>query len=33
MMHYSIESKDEILVKDYAFLSFAKNMSKILVKT
>ena len=33
MMHYSIESKDEICVKDYAFLSFVKNMSKILVKT
>ena len=25
-MHYSIESKDEMYVKGYGFLSFAKNI-------
>ena len=29
-MRYSIEPKDRICVKGYGFLSFAKNMSKIL---
>ena len=27
-MHYSIESRDRICVKDYGFLSFSKNMYK-----
>ena len=28
MTRYSIECKDRIFIKGYAFLSFAKNMSK-----
>ena len=32
MMQYSVQPKDRIFVKSYVFLSFAKNMSKILVK-
>ena len=28
MMQYSIHPRDRIFVKDYGFLSFAKNMSK-----
>ena len=29
-MRYSIEPRDRIYVKEYGFLSFAKNMSKTL---
>ena len=32
-MHYSIEPKDQIFVKDYGFLSFAKNMNKSIATT
>ena len=28
MTHYSTEPRDQIFVKGYGFLSFAKNMSK-----
>ena len=28
MTRYSVQSRDRILVKCYAFLSFAKNMDK-----
>ena len=28
MLHYSVQQKDQIFVKDYGFLSFAKNMGK-----
>ena len=28
MTYYSVQPKDEIFVKGYGFLSFAKNMSK-----
>ena len=28
MMQYSVHPRDRIFVKDYGFLSFAKNMSK-----
>ena len=28
MMRYSIEPRDQILVKEYGFLYFAKNMGK-----
>ena len=31
-MRYSIEPRDRIYVKGYGFLSFAKNMGKILIK-
>ena len=31
MARYSVQPIDQIFVKDYGFLSFAKNMSKILV--
>ena len=31
-MRYSIEPRDRIYVKGYGFLSFAKNMGKILSK-
>ena len=27
-MHYSIQPRDRIYVKEYGFLSFAKNMDK-----
>ena len=27
-MHYSVQPRDQIFVKDYGFLSFAKNMGK-----
>ena len=30
-MRYSIELRDRIYVKGYGFLSFAKNISKILI--
>ena len=30
-MRYSIQPRDRIFVKSYGFLSFAKNMGKILV--
>ena len=29
MMCYSDQPRDEIFVKDYGFLSFAKNMGKV----
>ena len=28
MMYYSVQSRNQIIAKDYGFLSFAKNMSK-----
>ena len=28
MMRYSVQPRDRIFVKDYGFLSFAKNMGK-----
>ena len=28
MMRYSIQPRDQIFVKEYGFLSFAKNMGK-----
>ena len=28
MTRYSVQTRDEIFVKDYGFLSFAKNMGK-----
>ena len=31
-MRYSIEPRDQVFVKDYGFLSFAKNMGEISVK-
>ena len=31
-MRYSIEHRDEIFVKEYEFLSFAKNMGKNICK-
>ena len=31
-MRYSVQPRDQILVQGYGFLSFAKNMGKILVK-
>ena len=31
-MRYSIQPRDRIFVKSYGFLSFAKNMGKMLVK-
>ena len=30
-MRYSVELRDRIYVKGYGFLSFAKNISKILI--
>ena len=33
MMCYSVHPRDQIFVKGYGFLSFAKNMVKISVKT
>ena len=27
-MHYSVQTRDQIFVRDYEFLSFAKNMDK-----
>ena len=32
MMRYSLQPRDQILVKGYEFLSFAKNMGKKLSK-
>ena len=32
MIRYSVQPRDLILVKGYGFLSFAKNMGKILEK-
>ena len=32
MIRYSVQPTDWIFVKDYGFLSFAKNMGKILPK-
>ena len=31
-MHYSVEPRDEIFLKGKEFLSFARNMRKIMVK-
>ena len=28
MMYYSVQSRNQIIAKNYGFLSFAKNMSK-----
>ena len=28
MMHYSVQPRDQIFVKGYGFLSFAKNIGK-----
>ena len=28
MTHYSVQPKEEVFVKGYGFLSFAKNMGK-----
>ena len=33
MMHYSVQPSDRIFVKDYGFLSFAKILVKIQVKS
>ena len=30
---YSVQPRDQTFVKDYGFLSFAKNMDKIIGKT
>ena len=32
MTHYSVQPRDQIFVKGYGFLSFAKNMSKKISK-
>ena len=32
-MHYSVQPRDQIFVKGYGFLSFAKSMSKSIGKT
>ena len=32
MMHYSLHPKDQVFIKDYDFLSFAKNMGKSIGK-
>ena len=32
IMHYSVQLRDQMFVKGYGFLSFAKNMVKILEK-
>ena len=32
MTRYSVQARDRIFVKGYWFLSFAKNLGKILVK-
>ena len=32
MARYSVQPREMISVKDYGFLSFAKNMDEILVK-
>ena len=32
IMRYLVQTRDQILAKDYGFLSFAKNMGKILIK-
>ena len=32
MMHYSVQPRDRKFVKDYGFLSFAKNMAKNICK-
>ena len=32
MQRYSVQPRDRIFVKGYGFLSFARNMWKILVK-
>ena len=31
-MHYSVQSRDQIIVKCYGFLSFAKNTGKNISK-
>ena len=33
MMRYSVQPRDRIFVKHYGFLSFAKNMVKIIGNT
>ena len=32
MTHYSVQPRDRIFVKSYAFLSFAKNLGRSIVK-
>ena len=32
IMRYLVQTRDQILAKGYGFLSFAKNMGKILIK-
>ena len=32
MMHYSVQPRDQIFVKVYGFLSFAKSMGKGIIK-
>ena len=32
MKSYSVQSRDQIFLKEYRFLSFAKNMSKFIGK-
>ena len=32
MMRYSVQTRDQIFVKGYRFLSFAKNMGKKIIK-
>ena len=31
-MHYPVQPTDQISVKEYGFLSFPKNMGKILIR-
>ena len=33
MMHHSVQPRDQIFVKSYGFLSFAKNMHKNIGKS
>ena len=33
MMRYSVQPEDQVFVKGYGFLSFAKNMSRNIGKT
>ena len=32
MTRYSVQTRDQMFVKDYGFFSFAGNMGKILIK-
>ena len=33
MIHYSVQSRSQVFVKGYRFLSFAKNMAKKISKS